>query len=307
KKIHELKTILWENNVHIACLQEIKLNPNLKFTIKGYTTLRKDRKDRSGGGLAFLIKFTVIKFRVVSLPPNFQANSECSTEAHAISVTLPQQEVTIINAYHPDNTNTNVDFLNSLVDTNSGTRIILGDFNAKNPSWGSLILDSKGSQIEDLLCDIDFSILNNKENTYLSKTKGTSSALDNSAHFLPSCKGKKWAEFCEKLDPRRISQHWKVIKTLNNQPTLGKVNLQSNTISLSGRNAATNKETAQMLAEHYETKSKLDFNANDKILLKAHRNSMKFSRNCQINDIFPERISMEEIDFEITKMDPRKS
>ncbi|GFU45700.1 hypothetical protein NPIL_482921 [Nephila pilipes] len=195
KKIHELKTILWKNNVHIACLQEIKLNPNLKFSIKGYTTLRKDRKDRSGGGLAFLIKFKVIKFREVSLLPNFQANSECSTEAHAISVTLPQQEVTIINAYHPDNTNTNVDLLNSLVDTNSGIRIILGDFNAKSPSWGSLILDSKGSQIEDLLCDIDFSILNNKENTYLSKTKGTSSALDVTAinhqsaeHYLANSK-----------------------------------------------------------------------------------------------------------------------
>ncbi|GFT59360.1 hypothetical protein NPIL_132361 [Nephila pilipes] len=109
-----------ENNVHIACHQETK-NPNLKFTIKGYTTLRKDRKDRSRGGLVFLIKSTVIKSREVSFPPNFQANSECSTEAYAIRVTLSQKEVTIVNTYHPDNTNIDVDLLNSLVDKNSGT------------------------------------------------------------------------------------------------------------------------------------------------------------------------------------------
>ncbi|GFS42035.1 hypothetical protein NPIL_380921 [Nephila pilipes] len=121
-----------------------------------------------------------------------------------------------------------------------------------------------------------------------------------------SYKRKKWAEFCEKLDPRRISQHWKVIKTLNNQTTLGKFNLQSNTIFLSGRNATTNKETALMPTEHYETKSKLDFIANYKKLLKVYRNSMKFSRNYQINDIFTERIPMEELDFAIAKMDPRK-
>ncbi|GFS88697.1 hypothetical protein NPIL_164171 [Nephila pilipes] len=124
---------------------------------------------------------------------------------------------------------------------------------------------------------------------------------------ISSCKGKKWVEFCEKLDPRKISQHWRVIKTLNNETTLGKVHLQSNTISLSGRNAAINIETALMLAEHYETKSKLNFNANDKKLLKAYRNSMKFSRNYQINDIFTERVSMEELDFAITKMDPHKA
>ncbi|GFT70684.1 hypothetical protein NPIL_301671 [Nephila pilipes] len=96
---------------------------------------------------------------------------------------------------------------------------------------------------------------------------------------ISSCRHKKWAEFCEKLVSRRFSQHWKVIKTLNTKTTLGKVNLKSNIISLSSRNATTNKETVLMLAEHYETKSKLDFNASDKKLLKAYRNSIKFSRN----------------------------
>ncbi|GFV54261.1 hypothetical protein TNCV_4610441 [Trichonephila clavipes] len=42
---------------------------------------------------------------------------------------------------------------------------------------GPRTLDLKGSQIEDLLCDNDLSILNDKRSTYLSKTNGTTSAL----------------------------------------------------------------------------------------------------------------------------------
>ncbi|GFW24066.1 uncharacterized protein TNCV_4951101 [Trichonephila clavipes] len=176
RKIEELTEILNVNKVHIARLQETKLNSNLKLNIKGFTTLRKDRKDRAGGGLAFLVKSTDIKFREIILPPTTDYD-ENSTEVQAITVLLPQQEVTIINAYHPDNSDINLDLLNTLFDTKSDTKFLLGDLNAKSPSWGSRTLDLKGSQIEDLLCDNDLSILNDKRSTYLSKTNGTT-ALD---------------------------------------------------------------------------------------------------------------------------------
>ncbi|GFV24140.1 uncharacterized protein TNCV_763191 [Trichonephila clavipes] len=177
KKIEELTEILNVNKVHIACLQETKLKPNLKLKIKGFTTLRKDRKDRSGGGLAFLVKSADIKFREISLPPttDYDVNS---TKVQAITALLPQRGVTIINAYHPDNSDINLDLFNTLLDTKSDTKILLGDLNAKNPSWGSRTLDLKGSQIEYLLCDNDLSILNDKRSTYLSKTNGTTSTLD---------------------------------------------------------------------------------------------------------------------------------
>ncbi|GFU71272.1 hypothetical protein TNCV_3782571 [Trichonephila clavipes] len=94
----------------------------------------------------------------ITLPPTTDYD-ESSTEVQAITVLLPQQEVTIINAYHPDNSDINLDLLNTLLDTKSDTKILLGDLNAKSPSWGSRTLDLKGSQIEDLLCDNDLSIL----------------------------------------------------------------------------------------------------------------------------------------------------
>ncbi|GFV92990.1 RNA-directed DNA polymerase from mobile element jockey [Trichonephila clavipes] len=446
RKIEELTDeILNVNKVHIACLQETKLNSNLKLKIKGFTTLRKDRKDRAGGGLAFLVKSADIKFREIILPPTTDYD-ENSTEVQAITVLLPQQEVTIINAYHPDNSDINLDLLNTLLDTKSGTKILLGDLNAKSPSWGSRTLDLKGSQIEDLLCDNDLSILNDKRSTYLSKTNGTTSALDITAinhqtasqatwkilksaisdHFpiitsinkrvdgtiqskrswnfrkanwgkftselemlcslssphtlderlqsfashinaaakrsiprvkrrndwvpfwkdtnienlinerdklsaelqknntetnkirltnlcheveevISSCKRKKWTEFCETLDPPKISQHWKVIKTLNNHSTHQKADILTNIISSSGRDAATNKETASLLAKHYENKSKLTFNANDRKLLRTYRKTIQDSKRYNHKNIFTIPFLMEELESAIAKMNPGKA
>ncbi|GFY63448.1 hypothetical protein TNIN_437481 [Trichonephila inaurata madagascariensis] len=66
KKLDELSCILHENNIHIACLQETKLNQNLKLKVKGYTTIRKDRSDNPGGGLAFLVKTPTIKYEEIT-------------------------------------------------------------------------------------------------------------------------------------------------------------------------------------------------------------------------------------------------
>ncbi|GFW44338.1 reverse transcriptase domain-containing protein [Trichonephila clavipes] len=117
RKIEELTEILNVNKVHIACLQETKLNPNLKLKIKGFTTLRKDRKDRA---------------------------------------------------------------------------------------------DLKGSQIEDLLCDNDLSILNDKRSTYLSKTNGTTSALDITAINHQTASQATW-----KILKSAISDHFPIITSIN--------------------------------------------------------------------------------------------
>ncbi|GFV41942.1 hypothetical protein TNCV_4140491 [Trichonephila clavipes] len=68
-----------------------------------------------------------------------------------------------------------------LASTSADTKMILGDFNARGSSWGCKILDSKGNQLEDLADDLNLTILNTGENTYVSKTNGAASALDISA------------------------------------------------------------------------------------------------------------------------------
>ncbi|GFW40736.1 retrovirus-related Pol polyprotein from transposon opus [Trichonephila clavipes] len=117
-----------------------------------------------------------------------------------------------------------------------------------------------------------------------------------------SCKRKKWTEFCETLDPQKISQHWKVIKTLNNQSTHQEADLLTNIISSSGRDAATNKETASLLAKHYENKSKLTFNANDRKLLRTYRKTIQDSKRYNHKNIFTIPFLMEELEATIAKM-----
>ncbi|GFW87307.1 reverse transcriptase domain-containing protein [Trichonephila clavipes] len=109
------------------------------------------------------------------------------------------------------------------------------------------------------------------------------------------------------LDPPKISQHWKVIKTLNNQSTHQKADLLTNIISSSGRDAATNKETASLLAKHYENKSKLTFNANDRKLLRIYRKTIQDSKRYNHKNIFTIPFLMEELEAAIAKMNPGKA
>ncbi|GFW23600.1 hypothetical protein TNCV_4091431 [Trichonephila clavipes] len=127
-----------------------------------------------------------------------------------------------------------------------------------------------------------------------------------SEEVISSCKRKKLTEFCENLDPEKISQHWKVIKTLNNQSTHQKADILTNIISSSGRDAATNKETASLLAKHYENKSKLTFNANDRKLLHTYRKTIQDSKRYNHKNIFTIPFLMEELEAVIAKMNPGK-
>ncbi|GFU53094.1 multiple epidermal growth factor-like domains protein 10 [Trichonephila clavipes] len=141
--------------------------------------------------------------------------------------------------------------------------------------------------------------------------KGETIRFTNLCHeveeVISSCKRKKWTEFYETLDPQKISQHWKVIKTLNNQSTHQKADLLTNIISSSGRNAATNKETASLLAKQFENKSKLTFNANDRKLLRIYRKTIQDSKRYNHKNIFTIPFLMEELEAAIAKMNPGKA
>ncbi|GFW54182.1 reverse transcriptase domain-containing protein [Trichonephila clavipes] len=83
-----------------------------------------------------------------------------------------------------------------------------------------------------------------------------------------------------------------------------KADLLTNIISSSGRDAATNKETASLLAKHYENKSKLTFNANDRKLLRTYRKTIQDSKRYKHKNIFTIPFSMEELQVDIAKMNP---
>ncbi|UYV77773.1 hypothetical protein LAZ67_15002226 [Cordylochernes scorpioides] len=76
-------------------IKETKLNQNLRFNIKDYTTLRMDRPGKFGGGLAVLIKTLEIKFKEIAY--NQSEPREGTTEAQAIEIYLTDKTIPIIN------------------------------------------------------------------------------------------------------------------------------------------------------------------------------------------------------------------
>ncbi|GFX12607.1 hypothetical protein TNCV_3157281 [Trichonephila clavipes] len=99
----------------------------------------------------------------------------------------------------------------------------------------------KDTNIENLINERDkLSTELQKNNTETNRIRFTNLCPE-VEEVISSCKRKQWTEFCETLDPPKISQHWKIIKTLNNQSTHQKSDLLTNIISSYGRDAATNK------------------------------------------------------------------
>ncbi|UYV79029.1 K02A2.6-like [Cordylochernes scorpioides] len=126
---------------------ETKLNQNLRFNIKDYTTQRKDRPGKFGGGLAVLIKTLEIKFKEIAY--NQRKPRESTTEAQAIDIYLSDKTIPILNVYNHDNTSINTGLIETLSEASSDIAIILSDFNAKRPTWGSPVQDNK-EKLEEL-------------------------------------------------------------------------------------------------------------------------------------------------------------
>ena len=68
KKTTELSLFLKEHNIHIAALQETKMDPARKLpTIPNYTIIRADRTNH-GGGLSLLVHHN-IPFKLMDIQP----------------------------------------------------------------------------------------------------------------------------------------------------------------------------------------------------------------------------------------------
>ncbi|KAF8781959.1 putative RNA-directed DNA polymerase like protein [Argiope bruennichi] len=122
------------------------------------------------------------------------------------------------------------------------------------------------------------------------------------------CKRQKWGDFCATLDPRKTSQHWNIIKTLNNRVSQPPQDAQeTNSINRRGKLACTNSESANILAEFYANNSKLAFSKTDKATRKTTRRLIKGSFKPPKNNIFSYIFTIEELDSALLKLDPKKA
>ena len=92
----ELKSFLYSFFPTLVCLCETHLKPTNRFKVPGYKTLRSDRLDARGGGLAMLIREGT---PFLNYPIN--RHPEGSLEVQAIKLGWLGSWVTILNLYNP--------------------------------------------------------------------------------------------------------------------------------------------------------------------------------------------------------------
>ena len=169
-KRDEIRDLISDHRPICFALQETHLVKHDKITIRGYNNYRKDfhSSERASGGVALLIS-NDFPHNPVPLNTNIQA---IAVQIHI------RQVITVCSIYLPPNDTLQQRDLNSLINQLPTPFLLLGDFNAHNPLWGSPDTNSRGIIIEDIITNSCLCILNNGDNTYFHEPSKTFHAID---------------------------------------------------------------------------------------------------------------------------------
>ncbi|GFU95512.1 hypothetical protein TNCV_2729661 [Trichonephila clavipes] len=168
-KLDQILEIADRLHVEIIALQETKLCEQRLLNGKGYNIVRRNSAS-GGGGLMFLIRD--VHFQTL---PDI-GNDTSDLEYLGITVHSKDRTVTINNLYQPPNSqHFDTNRLEGLFDDNT---IILGDFNAKNTTWGSTIANARGLVLSNLVNHKAFLCLNDGTHTFRSNSYGSTDVLD---------------------------------------------------------------------------------------------------------------------------------
>ncbi|GFQ90820.1 hypothetical protein TNCT_609131 [Trichonephila clavata] len=124
---------------------------------------------------------------------------------------------------------------------------------------------------------------------------------------IAAYKREKWIDLCGRLDPRKDYHHWRVINVLNNRCNQQNNGPTSNAITSGGYSSTTDRQTANLLAQHYEQASRLSFSREDRKQKKIYRQVLNQSKSYNQRDDFSNDITLEELDSVIRSLDPKRS
>ena len=152
-------------NPDIICIQETFLKAPKTFEIKGYAAIRKDRIEKAKGGLITFVK-EEMSYQEIQGPENI----EC--QITQIGLAGNKRKLHIVNIYNPPNNEIRAEEYNKLFKLQNA--ILIGDFNAKNRSWGNPKENREGVALEKLIDEHDFVVINTGEPTFQRNEGGTS-------------------------------------------------------------------------------------------------------------------------------------
>ena len=168
----ELGLLVQSYNPSAICLQEshLKTCDKDKLTLKNFAlySTYSDDMERATGGSSIFINTNLIHSPVA-----------LDTELQAVAVRVSfAKTVTLCSIYVPPKSILSVHKLHNLIEQLPAPFILLGDFNAHNPLWGSDSLSNKGKVLEEFMSQEDLCFFNDGSATYLHPGNGAYSAID---------------------------------------------------------------------------------------------------------------------------------
>ena len=166
----ELQRLITNTNPIAICLQETKLPVDTRIDIRGYSAYHCHSTGTDGlsGGTSIFVPTKILHTEV-----------KLTTRLQAVAIRLTAgKTTTICSIYLPPSLSLKASDLNDLIDQLPTPFILMGDFNAHNPIWGSSTTSPRGRMLEKLLSDTDIFLLNDNSPTYVHPATTTFSNLD---------------------------------------------------------------------------------------------------------------------------------
>ena len=165
----ELCLLTQQYNPVAMCLQETHISDESNVSFKGYTPYNRLDLSHEGasGGSSILIRNDVIHSPV-----------RLTTDLRAVAVEITLTFVfTICSIYAPPNKYIDIEDLEHLLSQISEPVMVLGDFGARDPLWGSSTQTPKGRMIEAFVSQNDLCLYNDGSDTFLHSGSGSCSAV----------------------------------------------------------------------------------------------------------------------------------
>ena len=151
------------------CLQETHLKETDKINIKNYIMYNcYAQTDRASGASSIAINSRYF---------HSQINLKTNILGAAIRISL-YKTTTLCSVYIPPNYKLEPRELTDLIEQLPTPFMIVGDFNAQNPLWGSVKVTDIGKIVEDVLSNLHLCLLNDGSHTYLHPGNGSFSSID---------------------------------------------------------------------------------------------------------------------------------
>ena len=206
-KRNEVDLICKEENAPIICLQETKFDRSFKPSKKGFQTFCKNRYSNGNakGGVMIMVRDS-ISCKKITLKTKIQAI--------AVEISFPE-ELIICNVYQSPKEKLSKWDWENLIDQLGGKFMILGDFNAHSPAWGSKQRCEKGKMWENLIESFDFEILNDGKPTHVNCATKNFSNIDVTLTSNNLDKNYSW----KVLDDLHSSDHLPILIDTNTELT----------------------------------------------------------------------------------------